>query len=163
MAEYAVEGLKPEGFQNNEISVLFPHGHGLTQHVHVKSTKALDGAEVGAGAGAIVGGVLGWLAGAGMLAIPGIVAVVAAGPIATALVAAGALGGIGGLWGGLIGLGIPEKEAKHYEGRLHKGDILLSVHCSEEARMTHANEILLRTRAEDVFFHRGSALTVHAI
>src|SRR6266446_3728828 len=38
-------------------------------------------------------------------------------------------GVVGGLLGGLIGAGIPEYEAKRYEGRVKSGGILLSVHC----------------------------------
>jgi hypothetical protein len=47
-------------------------------------------------------------------------------------------------------MGIPEFEAKRYEGRLQKGGILLSVHCSTSDEVTRAKDVLKRTGAEDV-------------
>lgn len=150
-AETAVEHLKRDGFRNNEIAVLAPHNTRLRDHAHMSPDKAVEGLEIGATTGAIVGSVLGWLAGAGMLAVPGLGSVIIAGPIVTTLVATGALASIGGLWGGLLGLGVPEHEAKHYEGRLRNGDILLSVHCDEPDRILWAKEIMVFTGAEDIY------------
>jgi hypothetical protein len=68
----------------------------------------------------------------------------------------GMLGGIGvgtavgGLTGALIGLGIPEYEARRYEGRISKGGILLSVHCDNSDWGRRAKNILHQTGAEDV-------------
>ena len=52
--------------------------------------------------------------------------------------------------GALIGLGIPEYEAKRYEGRVQKGGILLSVHSDNSDWTKKAKEILERTGAEDI-------------
>jgi hypothetical protein len=52
--------------------------------------------------------------------------------------------------GALIGMGIPEFEAKRYEDRLKKGGILLSVHCDTSEEIKRAKEVLERTSAEDV-------------
>jgi hypothetical protein len=57
---------------------------------------------------------------------------------------------VGGLTGALVGLGIPEYEAKRYEGHLRKGGILLSVHCDTSEEIKSAKEILKETGAEDV-------------
>jgi hypothetical protein len=57
---------------------------------------------------------------------------------------------IGGLAGALIGLGIPEYEAKRYEGRIKRGSILLSVHCDDGDWARRAKNILSQTGAEDV-------------
>jgi hypothetical protein len=46
-----------------------------------------------------------------------------------AIAGVGVGGAVGGIAGALIGLGIPEYEAKRYEGRIKDGGILLSVHC----------------------------------
>ena len=100
----------------------------MDNFAHEKGTKAPEGAAAGAGTGAIVGGALGWLAGIGALAIPGLGPFIGAGPIMTALAGVGVGGTVGGLTGALIGLGIPEYEAKRYEGRMKRGGILLSVH-----------------------------------
>jgi hypothetical protein len=59
-------------------------------------------------------------------------------------------GAVGGVTGALIGMGIPEFEAKRYEGRLQKGGILLSVHCDTSEEIKRAKEVLKATGAEDV-------------
>ena len=67
-----------------------------------------------------------------------------------ALAGAGVGGTVAGITGALIGMGIPEYEAKRYEGRLRKGGILLSVHSDNSDWTKKAKEILERTGAEDV-------------
>jgi hypothetical protein len=148
--ENAVDTLKTEGFRNTDISVLFPENAGTKDFAHEKNTKAPEGATVGAGSGAVLGGTLGWLAGIGALAIPGLGPFIAAGPIMAALAGAGVGGAVGGLTGALVGMGIPEYEAKRFEGRVKDGGILLSVHCDDSAWTRKAKEILERTGAEDV-------------
>jgi uncharacterized membrane protein len=59
-------------------------------------------------------------------------------------------GTVGGLAGALVGLGIPEYEAKRYEGIIQKGGILLSVHCSTSDEVKRAKEILKNTGAQDI-------------
>ena len=79
--ETAVDTLRQEEFRNTDISVLFPENEGTKDFAHKKNTKAPEGATTGATTGAIVGGGLGWLAGIGALAIPGLGPFIAAGPI----------------------------------------------------------------------------------
>ena len=67
------------------------------------------------------------------MAIPGLGPFIAAGPIMAALAGAGVGGGRGGITGALVGMGIPEYEAKRYEGRIKDGGILLSVHCDDSS------------------------------
>jgi hypothetical protein len=55
-----------------------------------------------------------------------------------------------GVTGALIGLGIPEFEAKRYEGRLQKGGILLSVHCDTTEEIKRAKKVLKASSGEDV-------------
>src|SRR5215468_5551986 len=85
-------------------------------------------------------------------------ALVAAGPIMAALAGVGVGGAIGGITGTLIGMDIPEYEAKRYEGRVRKGGILLSVHCDSSDWAHRAKEVLERTGAEDI----SSAGEAHA-
>ena len=148
--ERAVDALKAAGFRNTDISVLFPANVGNKEFAHEKGTKAPEGATAGGGSGVIVGGALGWLAGIGALAIPGLGPFIAAGPIMAALAGSAVGGVVGGVAGALIGLGIPEYEAKRYEGRLQKGGILLSVHSDDSEWTKHAKEVLERTGAEDI-------------
>src|SRR5437660_9208372 len=148
--EGAVDALRQEGFRNTDISVLFPENQGTKDFAHEKSTKAPEGTATGATTGFIVGGALGWLAGIGALAIPGLGPFIAAGPIMAALAGAGAGGVVGGITGALIGMGIPEYEAKRYEGRVKKGGILLSVHSDNSEWTSRAKRILEQTGAEDI-------------
>jgi hypothetical protein len=148
--ENAVDALRAEGFRNTDISVLFPENEGTKDFAHEKHTKAPEGATTGATSGAVIGGGLGWLAGIGALAIPGLGPFIAAGPIMAALAGAGAGGVVGGLTGALVGMGIPEYEAKRYEGRVKEGGILLSVHSDNSEWTKKAKQILDRTGAQDV-------------
>lgn len=145
-----VDALRAAGYRNTDISVLFPDNRGTKDFAHEKNTKAPEGTAAGATSGMAVGGVLGWLAGIGALAIPGIGPFIAAGPIVGALAGAGAGGAVGGIVGALIGMGIPEYEAKRYEGRIRNGGILMSVHCDDSEWVRRAKQILTDTGAEDI-------------
>src|SRR5580692_10316048 len=148
--EEAVEALRAAGFRGTDISVLFQENQGTKDFAHEKNTKAPEGATAGGIVGGISGGVLGWLTGIGALAIPGLGPLIAAGPIVAALAGVGAVGAVGGFTGALIGLGIPEYEAKRYQGRVQKGGILLSVHCDSSDAIKRAKEIMKITNAEDI-------------
>jgi hypothetical protein len=147
---HGIETLEGEGFRTTDISILFPENVGTKDFAHEKGTKAPEGAAAGAGSGAVVGGVLGWLAGVGSIAIPGVGAFLAAGPIMAALAGMGVGGTAGGMIGALAGAGIPEYEAKRYEGRIKNGGILISVHCDNSDWTSKAKNILEQTGAEDV-------------
>ena len=149
-AENAVDALKDAGFRNTDISVLFQDNRGTKDFAHEKGTKAPEGAATGAGSGMVVGGALGWLAGIGALAIPGLGPFIAAGPIMGLLGGMGAGGAIGGIAGALIGMGIPEYEAKRFEGRIKDGGVLMSVHCDSDEWVKRGKEILERTGAKDI-------------
>jgi hypothetical protein len=148
--EQGISALREAGFRPTDISLLSSENLGNKDLAHEKATKAPEGASTGAGTGAVVGGALGWLAGIGALAIPGVGPLIAAGPIVAALAGAGLGGTVGGLSGALIGLGIPEYEAKRYEGRITKGGFLLSVHSDNSEWTKRAADILEATGAEDV-------------
>lgn len=148
--ERAVEALRDAGFRNTDISVLFPENVGTKDFAIRNETKLPEGTATGATSGVVVGGVLGWLAGIGALAIPGIGPFIAAGPIVAALAGAGAVGVLGGIAGALVGLGMPEYEAKRYEGIVKEGGILMSVHTDDSEWTRRAKEILERTGAKDI-------------
>lgn len=149
-AEAAIDNLRSAGFRNTDISVLFPDNEGTKDLAVEKATKAPEGATTGGISGGIIGGALGWLAGIGALAIPGIGPFIAAGPIVAVLTGVGVGGALGGLIGALTGLGIPEYEAKRFEGRIRKGGILLSVHCDNSDWVKRAKSMLEQTGAEDI-------------
>jgi hypothetical protein len=148
--EEAVDHLRAAGFRNTDISVLFPDNQGTKDFAHEKNTKAPEGVTTGVVAGGIAGGVLGWLTGIGALAIPGLGPFIAAGPIVAALAGAGAVGALGGFVGALAGMGIPEYEARRYEGRIREGGVLLSVHCDSSDWVKRAKEVLEHSGGQDV-------------
>lgn len=148
--ERAVAALRSAGFRATDISVLWPENEGTKDLAHEMHTKAPEGAAAGAGTGALIGGALGWLAGIGALAIPGIGPFIAAGPIVAALAGAGAAGAVGGITGALLGYGVPEVEAKRYEGRIRNGGILLSVHADSAEWAKRAADLLAKAGGQDV-------------
>lgn len=148
--EGCIEMLKNAGFRNADISVLMPTQESTQDFAHEKSTKAPEGATAGATTGMVLGGGLGWLVGIGSLAIPGLGPLIAAGPIVSALAGAGIGGAFGGLAGSLIGMGIPEYEAKRYEGFVKEGGILISVHVDDREWAKKAKEILETSGARDI-------------
>jgi hypothetical protein len=149
-AERAVSALKEAGFSSSDVAIILPESLGKASLTPEKATKAPEGAAAGGTSGLVLGGALGWLAGVGALAIPGLGPFIAAGPILGALAGAGLGSAVGGLTGALIGMGIPEIEAKIYEGRLAQGNILLSVHCDTPELADRAKQILETTHAEDI-------------
>lgn len=149
-AEHIVDQLKESNFSNSDISALFSDKDSAHDFAHEKHTKAPEGTVAGVGTGGIVGGTLGWIAGIGALAIPGVGPFIAAGPIIAALSGAAIGATVGGIAGGLIGMGIPELEAKRYEGKLQEGNILISVHTESSEEIARAKDIFADAGAEDI-------------
>ncbi|MFO7812863.1 MAG: quinol:electron acceptor oxidoreductase subunit ActD [Pelovirga sp.] len=150
MVERAVEELTDAGFRHADISVLFPADENTKELTVEEESLVQERAATGGRTGAAIGSTLGLLAGIGTIAIPGIGPFIAAGPIMAALAGAGAGGLFGGVTGALIGAGIPEYEAKHYERRLKEGWILLSVHADDRVWKNKGKDILEQTGAEDI-------------
>ena len=149
-ADAIVGKLRSAGFSDNDMSVLFPDKGSTRDFAHKKETKMPEGATVGASTGGVVGGTIGLLAGIGALAIPGLGPFIAAGPIMAAL-SGGAIGAVGGgLAGALVGLGIPEYEAKRYEGKVKEGGILISVHSDSNDETKRAKDIFKESSAHDI-------------
>src|SRR5512132_3052250 len=140
-AERIANDLKGAGFVGDDISVLFPDKAGSRDFAHEQHTKAPEGAATGAGTGGLVGGGLGWLVGIGALAIPGVGPFIAAGPIMAALAGAAMGAAAGGLTGALGGLRIHEYAAKQHEGKILKGNVLISVHTEDSKEVDRAKQI----------------------
>ena len=98
----------------------------------------------------MLGGGLGWLVGIGALAIPGVGPFIAAGPIMAALAGAGVGGTMGGITGALVGMGIPEFEAKRYEGMVKDGGILMSIHSQDSSWTKKGMTVLEESGARDI-------------
>jgi len=157
-AERIANQLKAAGFSGNDISVLFPDKTVTRDCAHEQHTKAPEGAAAGASTGGVLGGGLGWLVGIGALAIPGVGPFIAAGPIMAALAGAAVGAAAGGLTGALVGPGIPEYEAKQYEGKILKGNMLISVHTEDGDEVDRAKEIFKREGAQDISYTGEAAV-----
>lgn len=157
-AERIVDRLKVAGFSNNDISVIMADKTGTRDFAHEHNTKSPEGAAAGAGTGAVLGGALGWLAGIGSLAVPGVGPLIAAGPIMAALSGAAIGGSVGGLTGALIGMGIPEFEAKQYEGKVKGGNALISVHSEDSPETERAKKIFETEGATDITSREEAAI-----
>jgi hypothetical protein len=128
----AVDGLKRQGYRADQISVIAKDRGEMSSIIEETGTRAPEGAATGAITGGTLGSVGGILLGMGALAIPGIGPFIAAGPIVAGLTGLAAGAGTGALVGGLIGLGIPEEEAKKYNDYLDDGHILVMVDSNTE-------------------------------
>jgi hypothetical protein len=130
-AERAYQDLVDRGYSADEINVMmtdearrrhFPSGEATTE----LGSKALEGAGVGGGIGAVAGGTLAAIAAAATVAVPGL-GLVVAGPIVAALAGAGAGAVAGGAIGAMVGAGIPEERVREYESGLREGGIVMGV------------------------------------
>lgn len=141
----AIEGLKRDGYREDEISVVTKDKgqHDRVAEVAGNVSDARDsrigrdgdtGSKAAGGAitGGTIGGIGGLLLGLGSFAIPGIGPIIAAGPIAAAIGGALAGGAVGGLLGALTDFGIPEEEAREYETRINDGEILVLVDTDDD-------------------------------
>ena len=142
-AEKAINELKIQGYQSEDISVFAKDkdqvdkiedetGTNVTAEKDGRGKNAGKGAGIGAVSGGVLGGIVGLIAEAGLLAIPGIGPLVAAGPIATTLAGLGIGAGGGGIVGALVGVGIPEEQAKEYEKYLKDNKVIVLVEVNEE-------------------------------
>jgi len=140
--------LKAAGFSNRDISVSFPRA----RDAGFRARERYEGSRGRCSRreyGRRFSGAMGWLVGVGALAIPGWT-FIAAGPIYGRPCCAGVAGTVLGVAGALVGLGIPEYEAKRYEGRMKDGGILLSVHSDSSDWTKRAKLILEATGAQDI-------------
>jgi len=145
-----VGDLKAAGFSGADISVLLPDQQGPRDFAHEAGTKAPEGAVTGGVSGGAFGGIVGLLAGIGALAIPGLGPFIAVGPILAALSGTAVGAAVGGLAGGLVGYGIPELEARLYEGKLKAGNVLVAVHADTRDEIKRAKKILEASGAEHI-------------
>lgn len=147
-ADEAVQDLVHAGYAADDISVLMSETTRGREFAVKGSTKAPEGATTGATVGGVLGAIAAGLAAAGVLVIPG-VNLVAVGPVLAALAGLGAGAAAGGLTGALIGVGIPEHEAKFYKEEIERGGILVGVYVHAD-RVKEARHILDDAGAEKV-------------
>lgn len=140
-AKLTVAALVASGIRTEEISIISSGTEGeLTEHA----------TSVAAGTGAFVGGTAGLLTGLGLMAIPGLGPIVAAGWLAstlTGVVSGAAIGGIAGnVYRSLIEAGVSETDANIYSAGIEQGGTFLAVRVSDEQYET-AEGILEKARS----------------
>ena len=145
-AQRAVNELRRSGFTDSEIGVVSRSGETTTGATVTsdKSTNAGIGAAAGAATGASVGALWGLGIAAGLL--PAIGPVIAGGTLAAIIASAATGAAAAGVAGALVGLGIPEDEAAHYESEFHAGRTIVTVKAPDN-RYAEATEILSRCGA----------------
>jgi hypothetical protein len=154
-ATAAVSALEARGVPSSDISIVSNNA----DERHGNETNAAEGAGTGAGIGAAVGGVGGLLTGLGIMAIPGVGPVVAAGWLAAT--AAGAVAGAvaGGAAGSLIGAltdsGVPEDHAHVYAEGVRRGGTLVTARVDESV-FAEAEAILRQNNWVDPAARRAS-------
>ena len=143
-ARQAVTDLKSAGIPESDISIVANN----VDKSHDSDGDGVDdraeGAGTGAGVGATLGGAAGLLTGLGILAIPGVGPVVAAGWLASTALGALAGGAAGGVIGALTQAGVDEEDAHVYAEGVRRGGTLVTVRADEDVA-TRADAILDRS------------------
>jgi hypothetical protein len=159
----AVDQLEQAGVDRSDISLLANNAdnwHEGHQHPGVDDDNdAAEGAGKGATTGGLIGGAGGLLAGLGMLAIPGLGPVVAAGWLASTAVGVIAGAAVGGATGGILGAlkdaGHSDEEAQVYAEGVRRGGTLVSVKAHDD-RATEIEQILAGRAGVDAFARGAS-------
>ena len=156
-AQSVVRDLTNAGFLRESISIAAnQNASGYTgdgSDFNSGASPAANAAGKDATVGAGVGGVVGLLVGLGLLTIPGIGPVLAAGPIIAAIGTTAAGAGIGAAAGGIIGglthLGVPKEHAEYYAEGVRRGGTLVTVDASDD-KAQQAVDIMNGNNAVDI-------------
>jgi hypothetical protein len=162
----AVEELERAGISHSRISLVANNAEGWHKGDRIgrdndadDDNETAEGAAEGATAGGVIGGGLGLAAGLGMLAIPGLGPVVAAGWLASTAVGAIAGAVAGGATGGLLGAlkdaGHSDEDAHVYAEGVRRGGSLVSVK-PDDAEEAALAEGILQSQSGVTAAERGS-------
>jgi len=161
-AERAMRQLESIGVSHDDISVVANNAHGghaIASDGLPAGTAAKEDAETGAGMGATVGGIGGLLAGLGLLVIPGLGPVAAAGWLGATLIGAAGGAAVGAAAGGLVGAlthaGVAEEDAHVYAEGVRRGGSLVTARV-EDSLVSRAREVLDEQSPVDIASRRDS-------
>ncbi|MBC9876377.1 hypothetical protein G8O24_03335 [Bradyrhizobium sp. INPA01-394B] len=158
-AEQAVSRLESAGVPHSDISIVannsdnwFGSRGGKVDRDRDGVDDRAEGAGTGAGIGAGVGGAAGLLAGLGLLAIPGLGPVVAAGWLASTAVGAAAGAATGGIVGALTEAGVSKEDASRYAEGVRRGGTLVTARVPDNDRarldaLLHDRSVNLQERS----------------
>lgn len=145
-AAIAINAIENSGISPDAISLVAGEGFDKDAFAVQTQTKLPEGVAIGATSGAAIGAIVAGLTSVAAIATGGI-GLLAAGPVVAALTGAGA-GAIGGsVLGGLVGIGIPEHEIKHYEDAVKEGAVLVGVECDDGDQRDTVRSFLERCHA----------------
>jgi hypothetical protein len=152
-AQRTLRELVDMGIPREDVSLVASDAAGEYSRYHGRDLPVESDTAEGAATGAVIGGLGGLVVGLAALAIPGIGPVLAAGPLASALIAGGVGAGVGAVAGGLVGalvdLGLSEEEAGYYAEGVRRGGTLLTVTTTEN--MTNrVMDVMDRHNAVDI-------------
>ncbi len=140
-AERAVTRLEGAGVPHSDISIVANNSDNWYGSRSGKVDRDRDGVDdraegtgTGAGIGAGLGGAAGLLAGLGLLAIPGLGPVVAAGWLASMAVGAAAGAATGGIVGALTEAGVSRDDASRYAEGVRRGGTLVTAKVPDQDR-----------------------------
>lgn len=148
-ASAAVQQLESHGVPHSDISIVSNNAHDRwsSKDDRVVDQSTANATGTGATAGTVIGGGAGLLAGLGMLAIPGVGPIVAAGWLIATATGAGIGAAAGGLLGGLTGAGVSHEDAHVYAEGVRRGGSLVSARVSDD--MAPAARTVLQQGAVD--------------
>ncbi|MDP9839931.1 hypothetical protein J2T09_004711 [Neorhizobium huautlense] len=159
-ARSAVKALEDAGVPSDHISII--SNKDGKEDIEGQGNNAAEGAGTGAGVGAVAGGAGGLLTGLGMMAIPGVGPVVAAGWLAATAVGAvaGAVAGgaVGGIVGAMIESGVKEEDAHVYAEGIRRGGSVVVVKV-EDDKVAASEAILRSSRSVDLTARRQAYTT----
>ena len=127
-ARAAVDNLEAAGVPSNDVSIV-ANKFVSAEHADVDE---VSGAAKGAGIGGAVGGGAGLLAGLGLLAIPGLGPVVAAGWLAATAAGAAAGAATGGIVGALVDAGVDREHADVYSESIRRGGTMVTARVPDQ-------------------------------
>lgn len=148
-AQRAVSDLESAGVPHSDISIVANNSDSWYSDKKIDRDRdgvddRAEGAGAGAGVGAGLGGAAGLLAGLGLLAIPGLGPVVAAGWLAATAAGAAAGAATGGIIGALTQAGVSKEDADTYAEGVRRGGTLVSARV-QDADRTRLDVILDRS------------------
>lgn len=148
-AARGVRALEEGGIAYRDISLVANEGSARQVIPMGTTDDASTGAGTGLAVGSALGGGAGLLAGLGLVAIPGLGPMIAAGWLAATAAGAAAGAAAGGIIGALTGAGLSDEDAHVYAEGLRRGGTLVTVRVDDEQEQT-ARAILGASRAVDV-------------
>lgn len=142
-AREAVSALESAGFSSSEISLVASSTMRRSYDDEATDGDVSGGAATGATIGGVAGAGAGLLAALGVIAIPGLGPLVAAGALATTLTTAAGGALAGGIVGSLVDYGMSEDDANLYAEGVRRGGTLVTVRAPDR-RAVEARAILDR-------------------